>query len=174
LLSALFGLFPFLQKLFADGGYQGPQFQEALAKALPQLNVEIVKRSDRAKGFEVLPKRWLVERTFAWLNRCRRLAKDFENLTRTALTFVKLASIRIMLRIYGPRHVTEAQKRAAASALRPFQHPWLLTGAAVGRHPRRRRFCDRDGAWLFQCFGEFRTRFPGKKKFLLLALTLED
>ena len=98
LLSTLFGLFPFLKKLFADGGYQGPQFQEALGKALPQLNVEIVKRSDRAEGFEVLPKRWIVERTFAWLNRCRRLAKDFENLTRTALTFVKLASIRIMLR----------------------------------------------------------------------------
>ena len=56
----LFGLFPFLKKLFADGGYQGPQFQEALAKALPQLNVEIVKRSDQAKGFEVLPKRWIV------------------------------------------------------------------------------------------------------------------
>ena len=73
-------------------------FKEALGKALPQLNVEIVKRSDWAQGFEVLPKRWIVERTFAWLNRCRRLAKDFENLTRTALTFVKLASIRIMLR----------------------------------------------------------------------------
>ncbi len=51
---------------------------------LPQLKVEIVKRSDQAKGFEVLPKRWIVERTFGWLNRCRRLAKDFENLTRTA------------------------------------------------------------------------------------------
>ena len=79
-------------------GYQGPRFQEALANALPQLNVEIVKRSDQVEGFEVLPKRWIVERTFAWLNRCRRLAKDFENLTRTALTFVKLASIRFMLR----------------------------------------------------------------------------
>jgi transposase len=98
LLSTLFGLFPFLKKLFADSGYQGPQFQQALAQALPQLKVEIVKRSDRAAGFEVLPKRWIVERTFAWLNRCRRLAKDFENLTRTALTFVKLASIRVMLR----------------------------------------------------------------------------
>lgn len=68
---------------------------------LPQLKVEIVKRSDQAKGFEVLPKRWIVERTFAWLNRCRRLAKDFENLTRTALTFIRLASIRLMLRKLG-------------------------------------------------------------------------
>jgi transposase len=60
--------------------------------------VEIVKRSDQAKGFQILPKRWVVERTFAWLGRCRRLAKDFENLTRIALAFVKLASIRFMLR----------------------------------------------------------------------------
>jgi transposase len=84
-----------LKKLFANGGYQGPQFQEALANALPQLNVEIVRRSQSG---EVLPKRLIVERTFGCLNRCRRLAKDSENLTRTALTFVKLASIRFILR----------------------------------------------------------------------------
>lgn len=98
LLSTLFGLFPFLKKLFADGGYQGPQFEQAAAEILPELQVEIVKRSDQAKGFKILPKRWVVERTFAWLGRCRRLAKDFENLTRIALAFVKLASIRLMLR----------------------------------------------------------------------------
>jgi transposase len=94
----LFGLYPFLQKLFADGGYQGPVFQKASAKILPHLQIEIVKRSDRAKGFELLPRRWVVERTFAWLNRCRRLAKDFENLARNALAFLHLASIRLMLR----------------------------------------------------------------------------
>ena len=98
MLSTLFGLFPFLKKLFADGGYQGPQFEQAVAKILPELQVEILKRSDQAKGFKILPKRWVVERTFAWLGRCRRLAKDFENLTRIALAFVKLASIRFMLR----------------------------------------------------------------------------
>jgi transposase len=98
LLATMFGLYPFLQKLFADGGYQGPQFRKELAKVLPQLTVDIVKRSDKAKGFEVLPRRWIVERTFAWLNRCRRLAKDFENLTRTALAFIRLASIRLMMR----------------------------------------------------------------------------
>jgi transposase len=54
--------------------------------------------SDRAKGFMPLPKRWIVERTIAWLNRCRRLAKDWENLNRSALAFLKLASIRLMLR----------------------------------------------------------------------------
>jgi transposase len=97
-LSTLFGMYPFLLKLFADGGYQGPQFHSAVAAILPQLSVEIVKRSDRAKGFEVLPKRWVVERTLAWLGRCRRLAKDFENLTRNAVAFLRLASIRLMLR----------------------------------------------------------------------------
>ena len=97
-LASMFGLYPFLEKLFADAGYQGPKFREALAKALPRLSVEIVKRSDTAQGFELLPRRWVVERTFAWLNRCRRLAKDFENLNRTALAFIRLASIRLMLR----------------------------------------------------------------------------
>jgi transposase len=97
-LETLFGMFPFLKKLFADGGYQGPQFQKALTKVLPHVITEIVKRSDKAKGFEILPRRWVVERTFAWLNRCRRLAKDWENLTRNALAFLRLASIRLMLR----------------------------------------------------------------------------
>ena len=65
---------------------------------LPNLKTEIVRRSDRVKGFLPLPKRWIVERTIAWLNRCRRLAKDWENLNRNALAFLKLASIRLMLR----------------------------------------------------------------------------
>ena len=81
LISTLFGLYPFLRKLFADGGYQGPVFEQGVAHVLAQLEVEIVKRSDAARGFVVLPRRWVVERTFAWLNRCRRLAKDFENRT---------------------------------------------------------------------------------------------
>jgi transposase len=98
LMATLFGLYPFLRKLYADGGYQGPLFQAAAKQALAKLEVEIVKRSDRAKGFLVLPKRWIVERTIAWLNRCRRLAKDWECLNRKALSFVHLASIRLMLR----------------------------------------------------------------------------
>jgi transposase len=91
-------MYPFLAKLFADAGYQGPQFATAVAQILPHLGIEIVKRSDQANGFVVLPMRWVVERTLAWLNRCRRLAKDFENLSRTALAFLQLASIRLMLR----------------------------------------------------------------------------
>lgn len=85
-LATLFGRFPFLEKLFADSAYQGPIFGGALAKILPDLEIEIVKRSDQAKGFVRLPKRWIVERTIAWLNRCRRLAKDWENLNRNAIT----------------------------------------------------------------------------------------
>jgi transposase len=98
LLATLFGKFPFLKKLFADSAYQGPIFADGLAKILPYLKTEIVRRSDRASGFVPLPKRWIVERTIAWLNRCRRLAKDWENLNANALAFLKLASIRLMLR----------------------------------------------------------------------------
>jgi transposase len=97
-LSTLFGMFPFLQKLFADGGYQGPQFANAVVKILPSLEIEVVKRPDAAVGFTIVPKRWIVERTIAWLNRCRRLAKDWECLNRKALAFLRLASIRLMLR----------------------------------------------------------------------------
>ena len=98
LLATLFGLFPFLKKLFADSAYQGPVFHSALASILPNLRTEIVKRSDTAKGFVTLPRRWIVERSFGWLNRCRRLAIDWENLNLSALVFLRLASIRLMLR----------------------------------------------------------------------------
>lgn len=98
LLSALGERFPLLAKLFADGAYQGPLFRKALAKVRPRLTTEIVTRGDQVTGFIVLPKRWIVERTISWLNRCRRLAKDFENLTRQAAAFIHLASIRLMLR----------------------------------------------------------------------------
>jgi len=98
LLATMFGMHPFLKKLFADAAYQGPEFHSAFARVLPCIETEIVKRSDRANGFVVLPKRWIVERTIAWLNRCRRLAKDWENLNRKALAFLRLASIRLMLR----------------------------------------------------------------------------
>ena len=97
-LSTLFGRFPFLKKLFVDTAYAGPVFHDGLTLAMPGLVTEIVRRSDRANGFVVLPQRWIVERTIGWLNRCRRLAKDWENLNHNALAFVRLASIRLMLR----------------------------------------------------------------------------
>src|SRR5271156_455903 len=96
LMGALFGLFPFLLKLYADSGYQGPKFQEGLRRVCAQINVEIVKRSDIGK-FVVLPKRWVVERTIGCLNRCRRLAKDWECLNRNGLAFLRWASIRMMV-----------------------------------------------------------------------------
>ena len=76
-MATLFGLYPFLLRLYGDGGYQGPLFRRAMAKIMAQVNVEIVKRSDHAKGFIVLPK-------FAWLGRCRRLAKDWKISTAEA------------------------------------------------------------------------------------------
>jgi len=97
LMSSLFGLFPFLLKLYADSGYQGERFQHGLGEVCRQVNVEIVKRSE-VKRFVVLPKRWIVERTIAWLNRCRRLAKDWECLNRNGLAFLRWASIRLMVR----------------------------------------------------------------------------
>ncbi len=89
-------LFPFLEKIFADSAYGGPKLRRAMAGAA--WKIEVVKRPAHQRGFEVLPKRWVVERTIAWINRCRRLAKDYENLNRTALAFIRLASIRLMLR----------------------------------------------------------------------------
>jgi len=98
LMSSLFGIYPFLQRLFADGGYGGKTFRLGVHKVCPNLRISIVKRSKQAQGFEVLPKRWIVERTIGWLNRCRRLAKDWECLSSRALAFLWLASIQVMLR----------------------------------------------------------------------------
>ena len=96
LLRAARRLFPFVTVIFADGAYQGETTAEAVART-GRWRLEIVKRSD-GTGFVPLPKRWIVERTFAWLGRCRRLAKDFENLAVNALAFLCLAMIRRMLR----------------------------------------------------------------------------
>jgi transposase len=96
-LTAVRRLFPFLERVIADGAYQGRKTARAVRRAA-RARLEIVKRCDAAKGFVVLQKRWIVERTFGWLGRCRRLAKDFEALTRTHLAFVQLAMIRLMLR----------------------------------------------------------------------------
>ncbi|MFD0464492.1 IS5 family transposase [Microvirga aerilata] len=99
LLKSVRRVFVFLERLFADGAYSGAATAAAAAaKRTGKVVLEIVKRSDAAKGFVVVAKRWIVERTFGWLGRCRRLVKDFENLTRTQLAFVQLAMIRLMTR----------------------------------------------------------------------------
>jgi transposase len=89
-------LFPFIERIFADAGYQGPRAAQAAANT-GQWVVEIVKRNELHK-FVVLPKRWIVERTLAWISRNRRLARDFERHARTVAAFVRLAMIRIILR----------------------------------------------------------------------------
>lgn len=97
LMASLFGLFPFLLKLYADSGCQGPKFQRGWRRVCRKVNVETVKRSDAGK-FVVLPRRWIVECTIAWLNRCRRLAKDWECMNQNALAFLRWASVRLMVR----------------------------------------------------------------------------
>ena len=95
-MTTMFGLYPFFKSCSPTADIRD-RIPEGAGEILPD-SKRIVKRSDNATGFEVLPRRWVVERTLAWLNRCRRLAKDFENLTAMALAFLRLASIRLMLR----------------------------------------------------------------------------
>lgn len=97
LLREVRKMFPSLKHAIADGGYQGAATAAAV-RTQAKIPLEIVKRTDKATGFKVLPKRWIVERSFGWLGRCRRLAKDFENLTASHCAFVILAMIRIMIR----------------------------------------------------------------------------
>jgi putative transposase len=89
--------FPWLRHVFADGGYAGQKLRGAM-KGNGDWVIEIIRRSDTAQGFEVLPRRWVVERTFAWLGRCRRLAKDWEKSIESSTAWAYIASIRIMTR----------------------------------------------------------------------------
>ena len=97
LVKAIRYRFPWLRHLFADGAYAGPKLREALC-GHGEWNIEIIKRCDTAKGFVVLPRRWVVERTFAWLGRCRRLAKDWERNIEVSTAWTLVASIRLMTR----------------------------------------------------------------------------
>ena len=88
--------FPFIERVIADAGYQGRKMEEVMART-GAWELQIVRRSDRHR-FVVLPERWIVERTLAWISRCRRLARDYERHARKAAAFVQLAMIRLMLR----------------------------------------------------------------------------
>lgn len=96
-LAAIRHAFPWLRHIFADSAYAGPKLMEALNQ-LGRWTLEIVKRSDAAKGFVLLPRRWVVERTFAWLGRNRRLAKDFEQTVESAEAWLMVASIQLLTR----------------------------------------------------------------------------
>jgi transposase len=96
-LKTIRARWPWLRHIFADGGYAGPKLKDALRR-IGDWTLQIVKRSDTAKGFEVLPRRWVVERTFAWLGRCRRLAKDWEKSTASAEAWILVAHIRLVTR----------------------------------------------------------------------------
>jgi len=97
LLASIRSLYPWLRHVFADGGYAGDKLRDAMAE-LGIWTIEIIKRSDAAQGFELLPRRWVVERTFAWLGRCRRLAKDFEATIESAVAWIFVAHIRRLTR----------------------------------------------------------------------------
>ena len=92
--------FPWLRHVFADGGYAGEKLNSAL-KQVGSWTLEILRRYNQAKGFVVLPRRWVVERTFAWLGRNRRLAKDFEASAATARAWLYAASVKLLFRRIG-------------------------------------------------------------------------
>jgi transposase len=97
IIEAIHQLFPWLRHLFADSAYNGPNLREALVK-FGDWTLEIVKRAADAAGFQLLPRRWVVERTLAWLNRNRRLAKDFEASIASAKAWVYIASVQLLIR----------------------------------------------------------------------------
>jgi putative transposase len=92
------GDYPELLKLWVDGGFNGPEFAAWVQTQHPKLVVEVVKRLAEVPGFHVLPKRWVVERTFGWLMHCRRLVRDHEQTTASAAGWIYLAMTRLMLR----------------------------------------------------------------------------
>lgn len=90
-----------LKLIWADGGYAGKLIE--IVRTTYGWTIEIIKRSDHTRGFRVLPKRWIVERTFAWLNKYRRLSKDYEYKTETSETMIYLAMTHVMIRRLSPK-----------------------------------------------------------------------
>lgn len=88
--------YPFVARVFADGGYAGRLVNWAARKT--HITLDIIRRSARTKGFEILPRRWVVERTFAWIFKNRRLVRDYEQITEVAETLIIIAASAILLR----------------------------------------------------------------------------
>jgi putative transposase len=123
-LKALFSIVNTVRKIWADGGYKGEAFID-WCKEKFNCVIEIVKKKKK-KGFHVLPRRWVVERTFAWLNRYRRLSKDYERKPTSSQSHVYVASIRLMLR----RIFKERAKKLAESAKKLAESMALLPATA--------------------------------------------
>lgn len=87
-----------LRKLWVDGGYTGQTFADWVKQLRPKLEVKVVKRSDSVQGFSVLPRRWVVERTFAWLMHHRRLVRDHERTETSAAAWIYIVMVRLQLR----------------------------------------------------------------------------
>ena len=98
LLMRTLTVFTWLRLLWVDGGYAGPAFADWVRALRAKLEVQVVKRSATTTGFKVLPRRWVVERTFAWLMRHRRLVRDYETTESSAEAWAYIAMIRIQLR----------------------------------------------------------------------------
>ena len=96
-LQSIRRFYPFLRHIFADGGYAGNKLKQALM-GKGDWTIEVVRRCDDQNGFKVLPRRWVVERTFAWLGRSRRLAKDWEKSIQSSTAWTLIAHIRILMR----------------------------------------------------------------------------
>ena len=102
LLKQLRDRFPKLRHVFADSVYRGKQLLNALSDS-GAWTIEIVERPAGTKGFQLLPRRWVVERTFAWCGRCRRLAKDFEGSAATEAAWLLVAHMRLLTRRLAPQ-----------------------------------------------------------------------
>ena len=98
LLAPLLPVFSWLRRLWVDGGFSGPDCADWVRTRRRKLKVEVIKRPVEASGFAVLPRRWVVERTFAWLVQHRRLVRDYERTETSATAWIFVAMIRIMLR----------------------------------------------------------------------------
>lgn len=95
-LKASRARYPFVERAFADGGYAGRLV--SWAKDKTHISLEIVRRRPDAEGFEVLRRRWVVERSFAWIIKSRRLVRDFEQLTEVAETLIAIAATATLIR----------------------------------------------------------------------------
>jgi putative transposase len=103
----LWRLFVWMRHIFADGAYAGDKFGQQLAR-LGDWTTEVVRRSDTANGFVVLPRRWVVERFLAWISRNRRLAKDFERFPRISTELIYIADINLLVRRLARTRVVSA------------------------------------------------------------------